>query len=286
MPSLTQITVAPHLTFDALAGGDDGAPLALLLHGFAESMHCWRAQVAALADMGYRALAPSQRGYSPAARPDPADHPSYHIERLMDDAMAIVTASGYGEKRFHLAGHDWGGSIAWALADRYPERIASLTILSRPHPNSFNRALTMTDGDQAHRSRHHKAFLEPDAADVVLSDDAKWLRDRWAANGMPPSAMEMHLSVLGNKEAMEAALAWYRARGAIRGPLGPIRVPTLFIWGDADDTVGRVAAEGTVDFIAAPYRFEVLPGVGHFAADQSPARVSELMLEHVHAHPV
>ena len=80
--------------------------------------------------------------------------------------------------------------------------------------------------------------------------------------------METHLSVLGNKPAMEAALAWYRARGAIRGPLGPIRVPTLYIWGDADDTVGRVAAEGTVDFIAAPYRFEALPGVGHFAADQ------------------
>ena len=74
MPSLVQITTAPHLTFDALVAGEDGAPLVLLLHGFAESMHCWRAQVAALADMGYRALAPSQRGYSPAARPDPADH--------------------------------------------------------------------------------------------------------------------------------------------------------------------------------------------------------------------
>jgi pimeloyl-ACP methyl ester carboxylesterase len=286
MPSLTQITISPHLIFDALVGGDEGGPLVLLLHGFAESMHCWRAQVASLADMGYRAVAPSQRGYSPAARPDPADHPSYHIDRLMDDAMAIVAASGHGEKRFHLAGHDWGGSIAWALADRYAERIASLTILSRPHPNSFNRALAMEDGDQAQRSRHHKAFLEPDAADVVLSDDAKWLRDRWAANGMPAAAMEIHLSVLGNKPAMEAALAWYRARGAIRGPLGPIRVPTLFIWGDADDTVGRIAAEGTADFIAAPYRFEVLPGVGHFAADQSPARVCELMLEHVRAHPV
>ena len=98
--------------------------------------------------------------------------------------------------------------------------------------------------------------------------------------------MEKHLSALGNKGAMEAALAWYRARGAIRGPLGPTRVPTLYIWGDADDTVGRFAAEGTVDFIAAPYRFEVLPGVGHFAADQSPERVSELMLEHIAAHPV
>ena len=173
-----------------------------------------------------------------------------------------------------------------ALADRYHARLASLTILSRPHPNAFNRALQMVDGDQAHRSRHHKAFLEPDAADVVLADDAKWLRERLAANGVPAAAIEEHLAVLGNKDAMEAALAWYRARGAIRGPLGPIRVPTLYIWGDADDTVGRVAAEGTVDFVAAPYRFEVLPGVGHFAADQAPQRVSELLLEHVAAHPV
>jgi pimeloyl-ACP methyl ester carboxylesterase len=286
MSSLIRITVAPHLTFDALAAGNEGAPMVLLLHGFAESMHCWRAQVASLADMGYRAVEPSQRGYSPTARPDSADHPSYHIDRLMDDAMAIVSASGHGDQRFHLAGHDWGGSVAWALADRYPERIASLTVLSRPHPNSFNRALALVDGEQAQRSQHHKAFLEPEAADVVLANDCKWLRDRWAANGMPPSAMETHLSVLGNKETMECALAWYRARGAIRGPLGPIRVPTLFIWGDADDTVGRDAAEGTVDFIAAPYRFEVLPGVGHFAADQSPTRVSELILEQVRAHPV
>jgi pimeloyl-ACP methyl ester carboxylesterase len=216
------------LTFDILAAGEAGAPLVLLLHGFAESLHCWRVQVAALAKAGFRAVAPSQRGYSPSARPDTGDAANYHIERLMDDAMAIVAASGYGDRRFHLAGHDWGGSIAWALADRYPARLASLTVLSRPHPNAFNRAL-QTDSDQAHRSRHHKAFLEPDAADVVLADNAKWLRERLTAAGVPASAIEEHLAVLGNKQAMEAALAWYRARDAIRSPLGPIRVPTLYI---------------------------------------------------------
>ena len=286
MPSLEQITIAPGLTFDALVAGERGAPLVLLLHGFAESMNCWHMQLGALGDMGYRAVAPSQRGYSPGARPDPSDPSNYHIDRLMDDAMAVAAAAGYGDARFHLVGHDWGGSIAWALADRHHARVASLTILSRPHPNAFNRALQMIDGDQAQRSRHHKAFLEPDAADVVLADDAKWLRERLTANGVPAAAIEEHLTVLGNKDAMEAALAWYRARGAIRGPLGPIRVPTLFIWGDADDTVGRVAAEGTVDFIAAPYRFEVLPGIGHFAADQAPDRVCELLLAHVAEHPV
>ena len=66
MPAHEQIAVAPDLVFDAITSGMPDAPLVLLLHGFAESMHCWRAQVAALADMGYRAMAPSQRGYSAA----------------------------------------------------------------------------------------------------------------------------------------------------------------------------------------------------------------------------
>jgi pimeloyl-ACP methyl ester carboxylesterase len=285
MIKLEHITIAPGLTFDTLTAGEPAAPLVLLLHGFAESMHCWRAQVTALAAAGYRAVAPSQRGYSPRARPDPGNTANYHIDRLMDDAMAIVAACGYGDRRFHLVGHDWGGSIAWSLADRFPQRLASLTVLSRPHPNAFNRALQMPDGDQAHRSRHHKAFLEPDAADVVLADDSRWLRERLAAAGVPAAAIARHLSVLGNKDAMEAALAWYRARGAIRGPLGVIDVPTLYIWGDADDTVGRIAAEGTKDFVSAPYRFEVLPGVGHFAADQAPDRVNEFLLTHLAAFP-
>jgi pimeloyl-ACP methyl ester carboxylesterase len=73
VPQLETITISPQLTFDALVAGRPGAPLVLLLHGFAESMQCWRAQLAALADAGYRAVAPSQRGYSPGARPDIGD---------------------------------------------------------------------------------------------------------------------------------------------------------------------------------------------------------------------
>src|SRR5262249_46378459 len=161
MPDLERITISPRLTFDALTAGEPGAPLVLFLHGFAESMHCWRAQLDALGDMGYRAVAPSQRGYSPGARPDTREFSYYLIDRLIDDALAIAAAGGYGEARFHLVGHDWGGSIAWGVADRCHERLASLTILSRPHPNAFNRALQMVDGEQASRSKHHKWFLQP-----------------------------------------------------------------------------------------------------------------------------
>jgi len=286
MAELLKIEIGPGLVLDALVDGAADGPLVLLLHGFAESFHMWRAQLPALAAAGYRAVAPSQRGYSPGARPEVADTANYRFDRLMADAIDVVAACGHAKSRFHLVGHDWGASIAWGIADRYRDRVASLTVLSRPHPNAFNRALHMPDGEQARRSRHHKAFLEPDAGPLLLAEGARRLRERLAKSGVPAAAIEQYISVLGNEAAMEAALAWYRARGAIRAPLGVIGVPVLYIWGDADDTVGRAAAEGTGEFVSGPYQFEILPGIGHFAADQAPDRVNELLLAHLAKHPV
>jgi pimeloyl-ACP methyl ester carboxylesterase len=285
MTALHKIGTGPGLVFDVLMGGAADAPLVLLLHGFAESFHMWRAQVPVLAAAGLRAAAPSQRGYSAGARPDTADAANYRFDLLMADAMNVAAACGHAQRRFHLVGHDWGGSIAWGIADRHADRLASLTVLSRPHPNAFNRALALPDGDQAHRSRHHKAFLAPEAGALLLADGARRLRARLAASGVPAGAIEEHLAVIGSAAAMEAALTWYRARGAIRAPLGPIKVPVLYVWGDADDTVGRAAAEATGDFVSGPYRFEILPGVGHFVADQAPDRLNELLLAHLAAHP-
>ena len=150
--------------------------------------------------------------------------------------------SGTADRRFHLVGHDWGGSLAWIIADRYPERLASLTMLSRPHPASFARAMK-NDPEQPNRSRHHHELLDPGAGPRLLADNGKWVRDRLARNGVPQAAIDLHLSVIGNPPAMEAALAWYRARGD-RQPIGPTQVPTLFIWGDADDTVGAHVGRG------------------------------------------
>jgi pimeloyl-ACP methyl ester carboxylesterase len=284
MVELRRIETGPGLVFDASVAGDAAAPLVLLLHGFASSRHLYDAQLPALAEAGFFAVAPDQRGYSAGARPDPADPARhYDIELLIGDALALAAAVGHGARRFHLVGHDWGGSLAWEIAARHPERLGSLTMLSRPHPDAFGRALR-EDPEQPHRSRHHKAFLEPGAEAGLLADDAKWLRARHAAQGVPPAATDKHLSVLGSPAAMEAALAWYRARGTVHRSIGPVRVPTLFIWGDADDTVGRVAAEGTADFVYAPYRFEVLPDVGHYAPDQVPERVAALLLEHLATH--
>jgi pimeloyl-ACP methyl ester carboxylesterase len=279
------IETRPGLRFEVGLAGDASAPLVLLLHGFAVSRHLYDAQLPALAAAGYFAAAPNQRGYSAGARPDPADVRQYDMDLLIADALDLVAALGREGQRFHLVGHDWGGSLSWDIAFQHPARIASLTMLSRPHPLAFALAMA-EDPEQPHRSRHHKAFLEPDAVPRLLANDCEWLRTRHAAQGIPPEATAKHLAVLGNPEALSAALAWYRARGTVHRPIGPITVPTLFIWGDGDDTVGRMAAEGTAAHIAAPYRFEVLPGVGHYAADQVPARVNALLLEHLARHPV
>ena len=204
---------------------------------------------------------------------------------MIGDALDIVAAIGRGGQRFHLVGHDWGGSLSWIIADQHPERLASLTMLSRPHPASFARAM-QNDPEQPNRSRHHRELLPPDAGPRLLADNGKWVRDRLTRNGVPPAAIDRHLSVIGNPPAMEAALAWYRARGPRHDPIGPTKVPTLFIWGDSDDTVGRMAAEGTAGFIAADYTFAPLAGGGHYTADQFPDKVNPLLLAHLARQPV
>ncbi len=286
MPTLERLTTRSDLVFDAWLEGPPEGPLVVLLHGFPQSRHTWREQVPALAAAGYRVLAPDQRGYSPGARPDPADLANYHYDRLVADVLDLAAAVGHEEGRFHLVGHDWGGQVAWGVGDRHADRLASLSVLSRPHPVAFAAALQAPDGDQKHRSRHHRAFLDPATAGLLLADDARRLRRNLAAAHVPPAAIEDYVGVLGSAPAMEAALAWYRAQQGLRVPLGRIRVPVLYLWGDADESVGPLAAEGTHAQVEAQYRFEVLPGIGHFITDQDAGAVTRLLAQHLAAHRV
>ena len=285
MAETIQLATRSGLSFTADVAGPVDGPLVLLLHGFPESRHSWREALGPLAAAGFRAVAPDQRGYSPGARPDPADLANYAFDKLVADAIEIVAAAGGEGKRFHLVGHDWGGQVSWGVANAHPQRLASLTVMSRPHPKSFQRALADESGDQKNRSRHHRAFLDPGTAALLLEDNARRLRTLFG-QGVPAAATDAHLSVLGTPAAMEAALAWYRANKGLAADIGTITVPTLYIWGDADATVGPDAAHGTGAFVGAAFAMEVLPGVGHFIMDQAPARAVELMLAHIAKHPV
>jgi len=272
--------------FTADVAGPADRPLVILLHGFPQTRHSWRAQVPALAAAGYRAIAPDQRGYSPGVRPDPAaDLSAYGIDRLVGDVLDLAGAAGRpAPARFHVVGHDWGGQVAWILAERHADRIASLTVLSRPHPAAFRRAFKEDADGQQHRSRHHRAFHDPATVSRLLDNGAERLVGSLREQGVPQASIAEYLSVLGDPAALEAAVAWYRAAGTLSSvTVGPVAVPTRYLWGDADRTVGPSAARWTADHATGPYRLDVLPGVGHFVTDQAPGAVTAALIEHLAA---
>jgi pimeloyl-ACP methyl ester carboxylesterase len=263
-------------TFTARACGPATGELVLLLHGFPQTSWSWRHQLQALGAAGFRAVAPDQRGYSPDARP--AEVGRYASTALVADVLAI--ADEIGGFSFHLVGHDWGAAVAWQVAGRHPHRVRTLTILSVPHPLAFSEALRDASSDQAQRSSYFELFRSDEAADAFLSDNAALLRRVFEP--LDPADVEPYVEVLSEPGAMQAALNWYRAADItlVEG-LGPITMPTLYVWSTEDVALGREGAEATAAHVEGPYRFEVLEGVSHWIAEQAPERTNELLLEHL-----
>jgi pimeloyl-ACP methyl ester carboxylesterase len=267
--------------FEAAAAGDPRAPLVLLLHGFPQTHHSYRDQLPALAARGFYAVAPNQRGYSPGARP--REVASYVMQELVADVLGFADA--LGAESFDLVGHDWGGQLSWLVAAFHPARVRSLSVLSRPHPAAFADALRADDG-QASRSRHHQAFDDPSTADRLLEDGARRLRRTLSGQGVAEPDVDAYVSALASRDALDAALNWYRAAPAsapeLRGRAVPaIIVPTLYLWGEQDATVGRAAAERSAAHVQGAYRFVSVPEAGHFITDQASERVTSELLAHL-----
>lgn len=271
------------MTFSASAlGPTDGRPV-VFLHGFPQTSWSWHHQLEALGAAGYRAFAYDQRGYSNGARPPDVD--DYRIAALVDDVLAVADTQGM--ERFDLVGHDWGAMVAWTAAARHPERIRTLTAVSVPHPTAFAAALGGEDSDQAQRSSYIEVFRQEGVAErALLGEDGSGdgLRAMFVASGLSPEAEEIDVFVAAMKEpgALTAALNWYRAMSADAiGDVGPITVPTLYVWSTEDIALGRQAAEATAQWVSGPYRFEVLDGVSHWIPEAAPDDLSRLLLEHL-----
>ena len=188
------------LVFDVLAAGDPAGESVLLLHGFPQTAACWTQLAGALAGAGYRALAPDQRGYSPGARP--AAVRDYQMPELVADALAL--ADWAGAKRFHLLGHDWGGVVAWHLAAQHPDRVATLTAVSTPHPRAFTAALRASA--QPLRSAYIAFFRTPRLPELALgARGMAGLRLLLVRSGLGPEWAEVYASALAEPGALAAA---------------------------------------------------------------------------------
>lgn len=285
LDTLERITITTgSLRFDALAVGPDSGELVILLHGFPETGYTWRDQLAAIGKAGYRAVAPDQRGYSAGARPRGVE--PYRVQHLVADVLAMATE--LGARRFHLVGHDWGGAVAWITAATAGDRILTLTVLSTPHYAALAATRLDSASDQGQRSSYLSTYAAEGAEARFLEDGMSRLQQIYVRHA--PEARKLYLEALGHPEALRAALAWYRASfgpqaatasAAASGTIPSITVPTLYLWGAADPSFSRAAAEATRHYIHGPYRFVPIEGAGHWLTEEHPDVVTTELLNHL-----
>jgi len=271
------------LVFDVRDAGPPGGPVVVLLHGFPQRNDSWNAVIDRLTAAGYRCLAPNQRGYSPGARPP--RRRDYRMSELVADVGALIDASG--AQRVHLVGHDWGAAVAWGVAAELPDRLATVSPVSVPHPAAFLKALLTSR--QGLASWYMGFFQLPWLPEWLLTRGrgalaAKSLR----RSGQTAAAAQRDARAMAEPGAMTGGLNWYRGLplSNVRDSNQQIGVPTMYVWSDDDIALKPKAARNTARYVDADYRFEVLEGVSHWIPDTEPDRLADLLLDWFAAHPI
>lgn len=271
------------LTFKCrVAGNPTGEPV-ILLHGFPETSHMWLPLLERLSENGYYCIAPDQRGYSPQARP--TDVKAYEIEALVADVVALADAFGIG--RFQLIGHDWGSAIGWGVVAFHPDRVKSWTALSVPHLKAFSDAVRF-DKKQKKMSRYMGFFqLRGIPEWLMLRKDRAMLRNTWRSSS--EEEKQEYLNVIGNKPALKAALAYYRAnhkvlkKGQKMDDYLAVTTPTLMLWGKKDFAIGPVGVEGTAQYMKGEYtRIDI--DASHWLIQEAFEACAVPILEHLNKH--
>jgi pimeloyl-ACP methyl ester carboxylesterase len=198
---------ANQLTFEYLTQGD--GPLALCMHGFPDSPYTYRYLLPALADAGYRAVAPFNRGFAPTELPDDRHH--VHSSTMVADQIALHEALG-GDGDAVLIAHDWGTVGAWGAASKEPGRWRRLVILNIPPLAIFGENIVTYD--QIKRSFYFWYFqMQRVAEDVISADDFAFIDRIWADWSPGYDASEDLLRVkecIRQPEHFQAALGYYR----------------------------------------------------------------------------
>lgn len=271
------------LVFDVKDVGPPDGPVVVLLHGFPQHNDSWDAVIARLSAQGFRCLAPNQRGYSPGARP--RRRRDYKTTELVADVGALIDASG--ADKVHVVGHDWGAAVAWGVAAEYPDRLATVTPVSVPHPAAFLKSIPTSK--QGLASWYMYVFQLPWLPEFLLTRNGGAMSTKSLQRiGQTREAAERDTRAMLEPGAMTAGLNWYRAMPLtdLRRASGKITVPTMYVWSDNDAALLPKAAYETERYVGADYRFEVMPGVSHWIPEEKADELADLLLEWFAAHPI
>lgn len=260
--------------YAALSCGSEG-PLALCLHGFPDTPHTWRHLLPALADAGYRAVAPWLRGYAPT---DVAPDGDYSVATLAADVAALHEALG-GDENAVLVGHDWGAIIGYAAAAE-PGRFRRLVTLAVPPPGTAAKAFLSYD--QLRRSFYVMLFQTPLAEFAVRDQDLRFIERLWAdwspgydASGDLPWVKD----ALRDPANTAAAIGYYRAMFGAGVPQDVPAAPTVYLHGRQDGAFGIEGTEGAETELPAGSQVERIDGVGHFLHLERPELINRLILQ-------
>jgi pimeloyl-ACP methyl ester carboxylesterase len=285
---LSERTVrASNLNFRVLEMGE--GPLVLCLHGFPDTAYSFRAQLPALADAGFHAVAPFMRGYAPT---EPAPDGRYDSPVLSADAIALIDA--LGARDAFIFGHDWGAVAAYGAAAAAPNRIRKLVTAAVPHGGQFFQAL-VTDYAQQRRS-WYMFFFQTAIADAAVShNDFAFLERLWAdwSPGWRWSKEDMEelKRSFRQKGTLEAALGYYRATlgPVLKMPIQPgqlaaampqpINVPALMLHGRDDGCIGVELLDGMAALFPRGLRVEIVDKAGHFVHRERPEVCNRLIVD-------
>ena len=287
----------------------EGPPV-ILLHGFPETAFSWRHQLPALADAGFRAIAPDQRGYGRSTVPP--DVPDYRVSELIADVHGLLDALELESAVF--VGHDWGALVLWQMAMLAPERIDKLIILNIPHyPRSPVDPIALMRerfGDDFYIVN----FQDSDEADRIFGADPRRFINRLmrknqitreAFEKLPPQYQVVSLlravqaeHASGDALLRDAELNYYAdafARSGLTGPINwyrnwthnweqlagvsqQIDIPTLFIGAMNDVLIGLQYIEGMKPFVN-DLTVHMLEDCGHWTQQEKPGAVNRLMID-------
>ncbi len=257
-------------------------PLVVLLHGFPEFWYSWRHQIPALAEAGFRVIAPDQRGYNTSEKPRGVR--SYRVEHLVDDVAALIQHAG--ESRATVVGHDWGGAVAWAVPMLRPEVVDKLIVMNAPHRQAYNRELRRFR--QLLRSWYVFFFQLPWLPEAGIRFrqyrliDNVLRREPKRPGAFSEDDIAAYKQALAQPGALSAGINYYRA-AVRRNPfassmLRQIDAPTLLIWGEEDPYLGIRLTEGLEQWVPN-IRVERIPNASHWVQIDAAERVNELMID-------
>lgn len=313
MTTITHRTVRVDGLELPIAEAGDG-PLVLLLHGFPEFWYSWRRQLIALAEAGFHAVAPDQRGYGPDA---PSSIEDYRMFHLVGDVVGLVAE--LGESAATVVGHDWGATVAWHTALFRPDLVRGIGALSVPYPARRPAPPFRIWRELFGPTFYQLYFAEPGVAEKELTADLDdtFRRVLYGISGDAPGINRLIagdsglLPTLPRPESLPAWLGeddlaaylehfadndfsgplnWYRAQDSTWELTAPwtgakITVPALFVAGDRDPVVNWRPIdrlEPTLrEWVPDLRHFELLPGAGHWVQQERPEETNRALVDFV-----